>query len=313
MLLALDPDTAYMDPFTKHPTLNITCFVKDPVTGEDYSRDPRNIAKKAELYLKQTGIADRSYWGPEAEFYIFDSIRYDQSEFEGYYHIDSVAGAWASGPRGGRREPRVQAAVQGRVLRAAADGQVPGPAHRHGAEPREGGPHDRGAPPRGRHRRSGRDRHAVRHAAHDRGQRHEVQVRGQEHGVPGRQDGDVHAEAAVHGQRLGHAHAPVAVDRRREPVLGRGRLRRHQRHGALVHRRPARARAGAAGVHEPHDELVPPAGAGLRGADQARVQPAEPERVRADPGGSARARRPSAWSSGRRTRAATRTWRSARC
>ncbi len=97
MLLALDPDTAYMDPFTKHPTLNITCFVKDPVTGEDYSRDPRNIAKKAELHLKQTGIADRSYWGPEAEFYIFDSIRYEQNQFEGYYHIDSVAGAWTSG------------------------------------------------------------------------------------------------------------------------------------------------------------------------------------------------------------------------
>ena len=97
MLLDLDPDTAYMDPFTKHPTLNITCFVKDPVTGEDYSRDPRNIAKKAELYLKQSGIADLSYWGPEAEFYIFDSIRYDQSQFEGYYHIDSVAGAWSSG------------------------------------------------------------------------------------------------------------------------------------------------------------------------------------------------------------------------
>ena len=97
MLLMPDPDSAYMDPFTKHPTLNITCFVKDPVTGEDYTRDPRNIAKKAELYLKQTGIADRSYWGPEAEFYIFDSIRYDQNEFEGYYHVDSVAGAWQTG------------------------------------------------------------------------------------------------------------------------------------------------------------------------------------------------------------------------
>jgi glutamine synthetase len=97
MLLMPDCDTAFMDPFTKHPTMNITCFVKDPVTGEDYSRDPRNIAKKAELYLKQTGIADRSYWGPEAEFYIFDSIRYDQNEFEGYYHVDSVAGAWQTG------------------------------------------------------------------------------------------------------------------------------------------------------------------------------------------------------------------------
>ena len=97
MLLDPDPSTAYMDPFTKHPTLNITCFVKDPITGEDYSRDPRNIAKKAELYLEQTGIADTAFFGPEAEFYIFDSIRYDQNEFEGYYHVDSVAGAWQSG------------------------------------------------------------------------------------------------------------------------------------------------------------------------------------------------------------------------
>ena len=97
MLLDLDPSTAYMDPFTKHPTLNITCFVKDPITGEDYSRDPRQIARKAELYLRQTGIADTAFFGPEAEFYIFDSIRYDQNEFEGYYHIDSIAGAWKTG------------------------------------------------------------------------------------------------------------------------------------------------------------------------------------------------------------------------
>jgi glutamine synthetase len=97
MLLVPDPDTAYMDPFTKRATLNIHCFVKDPVTGEMYSRDPRGIAKKAELYLKQSGIADVSYWGPEAEFYIFDSIRYDQNQFEGYYHVDALAGAWNSG------------------------------------------------------------------------------------------------------------------------------------------------------------------------------------------------------------------------
>ena len=71
--------------------------MKDPVTGEMYSRDPRYIAKKAELYLKQSGIADVSYWGPEAEFYIFDSIRFDQSQNEGYYHIDAEEGAWNSG------------------------------------------------------------------------------------------------------------------------------------------------------------------------------------------------------------------------
>src|SRR6266498_3353901 len=101
MLLVPDADAAYIDPFLKHPTLVLHCFVKDPVTGEWYSRDPRYVAKKAELYLKQTGIAETSYWGPECEFYIFDSIRFDQNQHEGYYHIDAVEGAWNSGAEEG--------------------------------------------------------------------------------------------------------------------------------------------------------------------------------------------------------------------
>ena len=97
MLLVPDASTAYLDPFTQHPTLNLHCFVKDPVTGEMYTRDPRYIARKAELYLEQTGIADTSYWGPEAEFYIFDSVRFDQNQYEGYYHLDAIEGVWNSG------------------------------------------------------------------------------------------------------------------------------------------------------------------------------------------------------------------------
>jgi glutamine synthetase len=97
MLLVPDPDSAFVDPFTTHPTLVVNCFVRDPVTGEMYTRDPRYIARKAELYVKQTGIAETSYWGPELEFYIFDSIRFDQNQHEGYYHIDAVEGAWNSG------------------------------------------------------------------------------------------------------------------------------------------------------------------------------------------------------------------------
>src|SRR5205823_9013027 len=97
MLLLPDPDSAYIDPFLQHSTLVLHCFVKDPVTGEMYSRDPRYIARKAELYLQQTGIADTSYWGPECEFYIFDSIRFDQNQHEGYYHIDAIEGVWNSG------------------------------------------------------------------------------------------------------------------------------------------------------------------------------------------------------------------------
>ena len=141
MLLVPDPDSAYLDPFTQHTTLILHCFVKDPVTGEMYTRDPRYIARKAELHLKQTGIADTSYWGPECEFYIFDSIRFDQNQHEGYYHIDAVEGVWNSGRErelGGRAEPRLQAPVQGGVLPAAADGPLPGPALRDGAEPGEG-------------------------------------------------------------------------------------------------------------------------------------------------------------------------------
>jgi glutamine synthetase len=75
----------------------MTCNVCDPVTGEDYTRDPRNIARKAENYLKSSGIADIAYFGPEAEFFIFDDIRFDQNEHEGYYHIDSVEGRWNTG------------------------------------------------------------------------------------------------------------------------------------------------------------------------------------------------------------------------
>src|SRR3979409_2531553 len=97
MLLIPDPDTAVIDPFTPHKTLTIKCFARDPVTGESYSRDPRYIAKKAEDYLRGTGIADTAYFGPEAEFYIFDSARFDQNQYSGYYHLDSIEGVWHSG------------------------------------------------------------------------------------------------------------------------------------------------------------------------------------------------------------------------
>src|SRR3989338_3660638 len=76
MLLIPDPESALMDPFTEHATLSLICNVIDAVTRESYSRDPRYVAQKAEKYLKSTGIADISYWGPEIEFFIFDSIRF---------------------------------------------------------------------------------------------------------------------------------------------------------------------------------------------------------------------------------------------
>ena len=198
MLLIPDPNTAVIDPFRQHPTLNLNCFVQDPVTGESYSRDPRYIAKKAEEYLKGTGIADTPYFGPEAEFYIFDSVRFDQNQYSGYYFLDSVEGVWNSGREfelDGSPNLGVQAAVQGGLLPRPADGPVPGPAVRDGDDARDRRHRDRGAAPRGRHRRPGRDRHALRHdAAHGR-QADALQVRHQERRAGRRQVGDVHAEA----------------------------------------------------------------------------------------------------------------------
>ncbi len=97
MLIVPDPSAAFMDPVLEVPTLAIICDVRDPITGEDYSRDPRYVARKAEAYLRSTGIADTSYWGPEAEFFIFDSARFDYRTNEGYFFIDSDEGIWNSG------------------------------------------------------------------------------------------------------------------------------------------------------------------------------------------------------------------------
>lgn len=97
MLVIPDPATAVMDPFMKEPTLSLICNIVDPITKENYSRDPRNIARKAEAYLKSTGIGDTAYFGPEAEFFILDDIRFDQNEHSGYYFLDSKEGFWNSG------------------------------------------------------------------------------------------------------------------------------------------------------------------------------------------------------------------------
>ena len=97
MVLIPDSNTFFLDPFTDVQTLNIICNIKDPITLEPYSRDSRFIAQKAEKYLRSTGVADVAYFGPEAEFYILDEIRFDQTPNSGYYYIDSVEGFWNTG------------------------------------------------------------------------------------------------------------------------------------------------------------------------------------------------------------------------
>src|SRR6476646_6030535 len=97
MLIVPDPTTAKIDPFPQVPTLSLTCNIIDPITREPYSRDPRNIAKKAEKYLKASGVADVCYFGPEAEFFVFDDVRFDSTPNQSFYFVDSSEGRWNSG------------------------------------------------------------------------------------------------------------------------------------------------------------------------------------------------------------------------
>lgn len=101
MAMVLDPNTAWIDPFMQEPTLSIVCSIKEPRTGEWYNRCPRVIAQKAIDYLVSTGIGDTAFFGPEAEFFIFDDVRFDQTQHSGYYYVDSVEGRWNSGRQEG--------------------------------------------------------------------------------------------------------------------------------------------------------------------------------------------------------------------
>ncbi|MBD2242320.1 type I glutamate--ammonia ligase [Nostoc sp. FACHB-888] len=107
MMMVLDPNTAWIDPFMEVPTLSIICSIKDPRTGEPYNRCPRVIAQKAIDYLISTGLGDTAFFGPEAEFFIFDSARFAQTANEGYYFLDSDEGAWNSGKAGTENKPNL--------------------------------------------------------------------------------------------------------------------------------------------------------------------------------------------------------------
>src|SRR4029450_12268979 len=101
MLVMPDPETVQIDPFCAEPTVTAICNIVDPITKEDYSRDPRNIARKAEAYLKSTGIGETAFFGPEPEFFIPDEVRYDTNQSESYFHIDSSEARWNTGRAGG--------------------------------------------------------------------------------------------------------------------------------------------------------------------------------------------------------------------
>lgn len=97
MMMVPDPTTAWIDPFMKEKTLSMICSIKEPRTGEFYDRDPRTITQKAIDYLISSGIGDTAFFGPEAEFFVFDDVRFDQTYNEAFYHVDSIEGRWNSG------------------------------------------------------------------------------------------------------------------------------------------------------------------------------------------------------------------------
>ncbi len=99
MVLLPDADTAYLDPFYADPTINLTCDILDPATMQGYARDPRGVAKRAEAYLKSSGVAEQAFFGPEPEFFIFDSVRYANEMGNTFFKIDSEEAAWNSGAK----------------------------------------------------------------------------------------------------------------------------------------------------------------------------------------------------------------------
>ena len=107
------------------------CNIQDPITQQDYTRDPRNIARKAVSYMKSTGLADTAWLAPELEFFVFDNVRFDQNGHEAYYHVDSAEGDVEPG-QGGRAEPRVQGRLGARLFPLPADRQPGRPPDRDG-------------------------------------------------------------------------------------------------------------------------------------------------------------------------------------
>ena len=101
MLLRCDPTTTFIDPVCAAPTLSLLANVYDPLTGEAFDRDPRNVIRNAEAHMKSLGIADVMYCGPEAEFFIFDQVRYETSRYSSQYEVDSSEAIWNSGGLGG--------------------------------------------------------------------------------------------------------------------------------------------------------------------------------------------------------------------
>lgn len=255
MLLMPDQNTAFIDPVCKVPTASFICDVLDPVTRERYWRDPRYIAQKAETYMKSMKIADVAYFGPEAEFFVFDSVRFDQNQHSGYYYLESEEGAWNSGrdgePNLGYR-PRYKEGYfpapptdtlmdfRSTAIMKMADAGIEVEVHHH--EVATGGQGEIGI------------KYQPMTKIADHLMLYKYVLKNCRKGA--QQDGHIHAEAHIPGQWLGNARSHKPRKGRRQSVLQSRRIRATESYGDEFHRGSARALPSTARVHLPDDELV---------------------------------------------------------
>ena len=310
MCLMPDPTSACIDPFFAETTLSLICDVLEPTTGEPYNRDPRGIAKKAEGMVKSMGVGDTVFFGPEAEFFVFDDVKYQRRSLQ--YRLQARLGRTAVQFRHrlrGRQSRPPHRHQEGLFPGAAAGfgaGHALGDARRHGAH----GLRRRKASPR-----SGvgaaRARPEILAAHRDGRPAHHLQVLHPAGRAGLRQDRDLHAEAGLRRQRLGHALPSVDLEGRQAGIR-RQQICRPVGDLPVLHRRHHQARQGDQRLHQPDDELLQAAGAGLRSAGAARLFGAQPfgvlphSRTRPTP-------RPSASRCVSPIRSPIRIWRSRRC
>ena len=281
MKLMPDPTSAYVDPFYAEKTLCLHCSVLEPDTNEPYDRDPRGTAQKAEAFLKQTGIGDTSYFGPEAEFFIFDDVRFSNAPNKVSFQIDAIDAAWntdtvyemgnmghRAGVKGGYFPvPPVDAAqdIRSEMLSTMKRMGMKVDKHHHEvASPQ----HELGLI------------FGTLTAQADNLLKYKYVI--QQRRARLRQDRDLHAEALLRRQRLGHARQHVDLEGQ-QAGLRRRQVRRPLRRGALVHRRAPEARQDDQRLHQPDDQQLQAADPGLRGAGAARLLGAQPLGLGAHP------------------------------
>ena len=288
MLLLPDPSTAVLDPFYEAPTISLICTVLDPITREPYTRDPRYVAIKAEAHLRSTGIADVSYFGPEAEFYVFDHVAFGQEANTAFYEVDSEEGHWTSG-QGFQRRGEGLAALG--YTNRSQEGYFPAPPNDTLSDLRatmvlvlealgirtESHHHEVGGPGQGEI--DLRFLPLVEMA--DALQLHKYVVKN-----TAKQAGKsaTFLPKPIFEENGSGMHVHQSLWKDGETLMhSAGRVRAAVAAGAELRGRAARARAGAARVLRARDELLPPAGPGLRGSRAAQALAAQPLGGRADP------------------------------